>query len=258
MAGLRALKVTTEAVTASFRYPHVQIGKLPTYEVPPPATIYGHLAGVMGEWFDPDGLEFAYVFEHKGKALDVERGQPIERGTGKNALKDRGWNFPVNVFCQPNPQRREFLYRPQMKLYLKGPEALLTQLNVAFLNPAYAYVLGRSQDLATCVDVRWVELGESDEGFFSHTILPYSWRPFVSPGTTVQLARSIDYRKQRAPKFQIYLQVLWPPLKLYPGSQDTIARHELPSVFWIDSGEVRQFPGRNLYRGLYFHQLASS
>ncbi|HZR63861.1 MAG TPA: type I-B CRISPR-associated protein Cas5b [Terriglobales bacterium] len=255
---MKTLKITTQAVTASFRYPHVQIGKLPTYEVPPPATIFGHLAGVLGEWFDPDGLEFAYVFEHKGKGVDVETGQPIERGTGKYALKSRGWNFPVNVFCQPNPQRREFLYRPQLKLYLKGPEALLTQLSIAFLNPSYAYVLGRSQDLATCIEVRWVELAESDEGFFSHTILPYTWRPFVSPGTTVQLARTIDYRKQRAPDFQVYLQVLWPPLKLYPGSQDTIARDQLPPAFWIDSEEQRQFPGRTLCRGLYFHHLASA
>jgi CRISPR-associated protein Cas5t len=258
MVGVKALKITTEAVTASFRYPHVQIGRLPTHEVPPPATIYGHLAGVLGEWFDPDGLEFAYVFQHGGKALDVETGQPIERGSGKSTLKNRGWTFPVNVICKPNPQRREFLFRPKLKLYLNGSEALLRRLHEAFLNPAYAYVLGRSQDLATCLEVCWADLVESDQGFFSHTILPYSWRPFVSPGTTVQLARTIDYRRQRAPEFEMYLQVLWPPLKLYPGSQDTIARQELPPVFWIDSEEQRQFSGRSLSRGLYFHQLMSA
>ncbi len=117
---MRALKIISEAVTASFRYPHVQIGKLPTYEVPPPATIYGHLAGVVGDWFEPDGLEFAYTFEHKGRATDLETGQSIERGSGKPTLKKRGWDFPVNVLCAPNPQRREFLLRPRLTLYLRG------------------------------------------------------------------------------------------------------------------------------------------
>lgn len=252
---MRALKVTAEAVTASFRYPHVQVGKLPTYEVPPPATIYGHLAGVVGDWFEPEGLEFAYVFEHKGRGTDAETAQPIERGSGKYTLKSRGWNFPVNVVCESNPQRREFLLRPRLTLFLKGPEALLDRLRKSFLNPAYAYILGRSQDLATCLAVAWVDLVESDQGFFSHTILPYSWRPWVSPGTTVQLPKAINYRRQREPELEVYLQVLWPPLKLYLGSQDTIARDQLPATFWIDPEEQRIFSGRSLCRGLFFHPV---
>lgn len=255
---MKVLKITTEAVTASFRYPHVQIGKLPTYEVPPPATIYGHLAGVLGEWFEPDSLEFAYVFQHKGRGTDLETAQPIERGSGKYTLKSQGWNFPVNVVCEANPQRREFLIRPRLSLFLKGPEALLLGLRESFLNPAYAYVLGRSQDLATCVEASWVELTESEQGFFSHTILPYSWRPWVSPGTTVLLPKAINYRRQREPDFEVYLQVLLPPLKLYPGSQDTIARHELPATFWTDPEEKHEFVGRSLCRALFFHPLSGA
>jgi CRISPR-associated protein Cas5t len=252
---VRVLRIISEGVTTSFRYPHIQIGRLPSYEMPPPATIYGHLAGVLGEWFDPGDLEFAYVFRHNGRGVDVETGQPIERGYGKNTLKRRGWNFPVNVVCEPNPQQREFLLRPHLTLFLRGNETLLAALHNAFLNPAYAYVIGRSQDLATCVDSRWVELEESDQGFFSHTLLPYSWRPWVSPGTTVQMAKSINYRRQREPEFEIYLQVLWPPLKLYPGSSDTIARDQLPQEFWIDQEEQRDFVGRSLARALYFHPV---
>src|SRR5579885_1909015 len=135
MARMKVLKVTTEAITASFRYPHVQIGRLPTYELPPPATIYGHLAGVLGEWFEPEGLEFAYVFRHEGKAIDLETSQPIERGTGKPTLRNRGWDFPVNVACQPNPQRREFLFRPRLTLFLKGQETLLQRFHESFVNP---------------------------------------------------------------------------------------------------------------------------
>lgn len=252
---MRALKITTEAVTTSFRYPHIQIGRLPSYDLPPPATIYGHLAGVLGDWFEPEDLEFAYVFQHSGKGIDVETGQPIERGSGQNTWKKRGWDFPVNVKCAPNPQRREFLLRPRLTLFLKGREELLAAFHQAFLNPAYAYVLGRSQDLATCVDSCWVELTESDQGFFSHTLLPYSWRPWVSPGTTVQMPRSINYHRRREPEFEIYLQVLWPPLKLYSGSSDTIARDRLPGRFWIDPEEQHDFLGRALFRAMYFHPV---
>lgn len=252
---MKVLKIVSEAVTASFRYPHIQIGRLPTYEVLPPATLYGHLAGVLGEWFEPNGLEFAYVFEHKGKALDVETSQPIERGSGKFTLKNRNWNFPVNVECQTNPQRREFLFRPRLTLFLTGPENLLERLSRAFLNPEFAYVLGRSQDLATCLDVTWTELSESEEAFFSHTILPYEWRPWVLPGSTVQLPKSLNYRRQREPEFAVYLQILWPALKLYSGSQDTISRDKLPKTFVIDASDQREFSGRKLNRGLYFQTL---
>lgn len=252
---MKALKIISEAVTASFRYPHVQIGKLPTYEVPPPATIYGHLAGVLGEWFEPEGLQFAYTFEHRGRAVDVETGQPIERGSGKPTLKKRGWEFPVNVECTPNPQRREFLMRPRLTLYLAGPDTLLSRLRDAFLSPVYAYVLGRSQDLATCLTSDFVELEESGDAFFSHTILPYEWRPWVSPGTTVHLPKAINYRRQREPRFQVYLQVLWPALRIFPGSGDSISRNQLPSRFHVDREEQHDFSGTALPRGIIFHPV---
>jgi CRISPR-associated protein Cas5t len=252
---MNVLKVLTEAVTSSFRYGHVQIGKLPTYEVPPPATIYGHLAGVLGEWFDPKGLQFAYVFRHAGKGTDLETAQPIERGSGKPTLRREGWDYPVNVECAPNPQRREFLLRPRLTLYLRGPHPLLRRFQAAFPNPVYAYVLGRSQDLATCLSASPVDLEESVEGFFSHTILPYSWRKWVSPGSTVHLPTAIDYYHQRAAVFEVYLQVLWPPLRLYRGSQDTISRDQLPATFPVDRGDNQEFLGRKLSRGLIFHPL---
>jgi len=252
---VKVLKVTSEGVTASFRYPHVQIGKLPTFEMPPPATVYGHVAGVVGEWFNPAGLEFAYTFEHRGKAEDLETSQPIERGPGKPTLKKAGWNYPVNVICEPNPQRREFLFRPRLTLYLKAETDLLTRLRDSFLLPAYAYVMGRSQDLATCLSADMIDLSESEEAFFSHTLLPFDWRQWVLPGTTVHMPKSINYHKRREPAFERYLQVLWPALKLYSGSQDTISRDRLPPRFAVDESDRREFTGRVLSRGLCFHPV---
>ncbi len=252
---MKVLKIISEAVTASFRYPYVQIGRLPTFEVPPPATIYGHLAGVVGEWFDPEGAEFAYTFLHQGRVADLETAQPIEQGFGRKTYARRGWSYPVNVHCAPNPQRREFLVRPRLSLFVKANNPLLERLRISFHNPAYAYVMGRSQDLATCLSADIVDLDESEEAFFSHTILPYEWRPWVLPGTTVQMPKSINYYRRRESVFERYLQILWPPLKLYSGSQDTISRDHLPVRFAVDENDRQEFAGKVLSRGLFFHPV---
>ncbi len=91
---MRVLKVQCEAFTTSFRYPRIQAGSLRTFEMPPPATIYGHLAGVIGSWFDPEEMQFAYTFEHQGKGLDLETRQPIEAGSGRNSKAQKGCGIP--------------------------------------------------------------------------------------------------------------------------------------------------------------------
>lgn len=258
MAGLTVLKIHSSAPTTSFRYPRIQVGRLPTFDMPPPATIYGHLAGVLGEWFDPIGLEFAYAFEHSGKTLDLETIHPIERGSGKPSvsLKKRGWPHPMNVHCETNVQRREFLVRPKLTLYLKSIDLdLLARFREAFLSPYFTYILGRSQDLATCHRAELIELHRSPDAFFADTLLPFDWRPWVSPGVTVLLPSSIDYEHQRRTVQDRYLQVTRPPLRVFPGTDDILARDKLPTDFLIDAGEARQFPGRSLNRGLYFWPL---
>ena len=252
---MKVLKVETEAFTASFRYPRVQVGRLPTFDMPPPATIYGHIAGALGEWFDPKGLDFAYTFTSAGKAVDLETGQPIERGPGKNSLRKQGWDFPVNVICSPNPQRREFLLRPRLTLYLRGSEDVLERLGNAFLNPEFASVLGRSQDLAMCRAVTMMEARESPDVFFSHTLLPYDWRPWVLPGVSVLMPAFINYAANREALNSRYLQITWPPLRLFSDSTDTISRERLPEAFVADDSETREFSGRALPRGLCFHSL---
>lgn len=256
MAGIRVLRVKTTAQTTSFRYPRVQVGRLPTFDMPPPATIYGHLAGVLGEWFDPADLQFAYTFQHAGKALDLETIHPIERGSGRATFSKRGWTYVVNVQCDANVQRREFLLKPTLTLYLRSTdEHLLNRLQSAFLSPYFGYILGRSQDLATCASSELIELGSSEDAYFSHTLLPFGWRPWVSPGVTVLLPASIDYFRRRSAVQERYLQITHPPLRLFDGTDDVTSRRELPSTFLIDQSEQRDFGGRTLPRGLHFWPL---
>jgi CRISPR-associated protein Cas5t len=258
MASLRVLKVRCEAFTTSFRYPRIQAGSLRTFDMPPPATIYGHLAGVIGDWFDPSGLEFAYTFEHEGKGVDLETRQPIEAGSGKNSKAKSGWDFPVNVECTPNPQPREFLFRPRMTLYLKGSEQHVECFLRAFESPYFAYILGRSQDLAHCRSVRIVELQQSADVFFSHTLLPYSWRPWVLPGTSVIMPEVIDYRRKREARQQRYLQITSPALWVHPQTPDITARGSLPPDFPMDPEESRELSGRPVSRGLHFFPVQST
>jgi CRISPR-associated protein Cas5t len=253
MAGLTVLKVVSTAFTASFRYPRVQVGRLPTFDMPPPATIYGHLAAVLGEWFQPADLEFAYTFEHAGKGVDVETIHPIERGSGRATLKNRGWAHVVNVQCETNIQRREFLLKPHLTLYLKsGVTSTLEKLQGAFLGPYFAYMLGRSQDLATCHSAAMIELALSGEAYFADTLVPFDWRPWVSPGSTVLLPAAIDYSRRRLATQDRYLQITRPPLRVFPASDDLISRENLPAEFAVDTGEARDFAGNRLPRGLHF------
>jgi CRISPR-associated protein Cas5t len=258
MARVRVLKVESSSLTASFRYPRVQVGRLTTFEMPPPATIYGHLAGVIGDWFEPEGLEFAYTFQHSGKGVDLETILPIERGSGKPTLAKRGWPFPINVQCDANIQRREFLLWPELTLYLRSANAdLLAKLQQSFLNPYFSYILGRSQDLATCHRAEFIELGLEREVFFADTLLPFEWRPWVSPGATVLLPSSIDYTRNRLATQERYLQVTRPALRVFAGTDDVIARDRLPADFPTDTTEQRNFPACSLPRGLHFWPVPS-
>ena len=220
--------------------------------MPPPATIYGHLAGVLGEWFEPNGLEFAYEFHHEGRADDVETIHPIEAGHESMKLADQGWPFPVNVEGKTNVQRRQFLLRPRLTLYLRSPQGeMLETFRRAFLSPYFSHLLGRSQDLATCHSARIVDLAMADDAYFENTLVPFDWRPWVSTGVTVLLPESIDYRRQRLAVQGRYLQVTKPGFRV-SSSDDVTSRERLPASFIVDPADAREVRGQRVERGLHF------
>lgn len=96
-----ALRVEIEALTASFRYPHFLWGGPPTYELPPPSTIYGLLCSAAGELLDPKPLRFGYTFRHEGKAVDVEHIHVMDATTARRNF--RGEELPANVEGSTNP-----------------------------------------------------------------------------------------------------------------------------------------------------------
>src|SRR3972149_12287403 len=99
---MQLVKVVAEGLITSFRYPHFAWQKQPTFEIPPPSTIYGHICSAVGDWLPPDLLQivrFGYHFTHEGKFVDYKEhlhfGDPI----------------------QPFPFDRELLFNPRLTLY---------------------------------------------------------------------------------------------------------------------------------------------
>jgi CRISPR-associated protein Cas5t len=85
-------------------------------------------------------------------------------------------------------------------LYLNRPEWL-----DAFRSPRYPVILGRSQDLACYTSVEVVELAQSAEVYFEHTLLPYSMATQTTLGVVALMPRWLDYWHNRQPTFARYV-----------------------------------------------------
>lgn len=193
---MRVLKVVLEGITTSFRYPHFMIGVQPSFPMPPPATIYGHICSTLGDWVDPTELAFAYHFTAQEGVEDLEHIHLLSASSGKLPGLQHSKVLEGNV----NPFRRALLFQPRLVLYLNRPE-----WEDAFRQPRYALVLGRSQDLATYTSISVIDLVPSEQVYFEHTILPYGMATRTSVGIVTLMPRWIDYERNRQPQFARYL-----------------------------------------------------
>lgn len=193
---MQVLKVVGEGLVTSFRYPHFMQGVQPTFLIPPPATIYGHISSVLGEWFDPAGVEFAIHFTFHSRFQDVEHTHVLTPATGKLP----GTQIPKVLEGATNPFLRELLFRPRLVLYINRPE-----WREAFINPCYPVVLGRSQDLFTYTQVEVVELRKEKQAYLEHTLLPFSFARQTGKGIVALLPQFLDYNDRRYPRFNRYV-----------------------------------------------------
>lgn len=196
---MRVLKIVAEGLTTSFRHPHFIMQVQPTFHVPPPATIYGHVASVLGDWFDPAGVRFAYHFTYRAKLRELEHTILLSAAGGK--LEGHA-PIPKVMEGSVNPFRREVLFLPRLVLYLNRPE-----WRDAFLSPRYTVVLGRSQDLFTYTSVEVVELDQAEDAYFEHTLMPYDINRHTGRGFAVLMPRYIDGADRRRPTFERYVVV---------------------------------------------------
>jgi CRISPR-associated protein Cas5t len=197
---MRAVRVEAEGLTTSFRYPHFLVGRQPTFRMPPPATIYGHICSAAGEHLDPEGLRFGYVFRAGGSGDDLEL---LHMATvGKGRIRELG-GIPKNLDVTTNVLPREILFQPRLTLYVTAEDDRVELLWRAFREPRYVVTLGRSQDLMAYRRVDLVDLHEQRDAYLEATLLPWSFRPRTTDGIGVTMPRFIDPNDRR--------NVIWSP-----------------------------------------------
>jgi CRISPR-associated protein Cas5t len=209
---MEALRVVVEGAVTSFRYPHFVQGVQPTYPMPPPATIYGHVCSALGELVPPDSFRAAVHFTAAGRFADYEHTHLIRLGEAE--LK---------------PLVRELLFQPRLTLYLDRPD-----WEAAFRTPRYVITLGRSQDLMRCAEVRRVTLRRAASAYLEHTLLPLTEAADITRFTAQTMPRWIT--PERVPRWGQYALLSEPQHFSQPSWVDDSAPtwRGLPrAVFWL-------------------------
>lgn len=239
---MKVLRIVAEGITTSFRYPHFMHGVHPTFEIPPPATIYGHICSALGYWVDPEGVEFAYHFTFQSSFEDLEHIHVLKPSSGKIP----GTKLKKVLEGEINPFKRNLLFKPKLVLYLNRPE-----WEEAFRSPKYTVVLGRSQDLFEYTGIDIIDLQKRDKAYFEHTLVPYEMVLKIGQGYAVLMPKYLDYKNHRKPTFEKYLV-----LKRRVHSDDFITFEdyevEINKEYWVDT-ETPEFRGAHL--GLLFHKF---
>jgi CRISPR-associated protein Cas5t len=190
-------------------------GEQPTFLLPPPAPLSGHVASALGRWFDPGEGRFAARFEYQQLATEIETTYLL-KGTGDRA-KLPGTAIPKRLEGNANPFRRQILFFPRLTLYLDRPDWV-----PAFRSPRYAVNLGRSQDLFTYRQVEVVEMTPAEDAYLERTLLPYDWARRTGKGMVALMPRWIDYAAGRFPHFDRYVilqrRIFMRDLLQFPGT----------------------------------------
>jgi CRISPR-associated protein Cas5t len=220
---LPVVRVTLGGSVTSFRYPHFVQGVQPTYEMPPPSTIYGLICAVTGQFPSPEIFEFGVHFTYEAKFRDLE-------------------HVHLSIpYGQANPFQRELLFNPRLTLYL-APQ------NYAdfFARPHFPLALGRSQDLMACIDIQPITLERATSAYFEHTLLPSEYAPRFQRTIAATMARFIDQR--RRPVWEHY--ALLQDRVVYPDNEDPYRNRYEP--VWVDPKAPTY---KDLPRGVILHRF---
>lgn len=228
---MQVVKVILQGEVTSFRYPHFMWGVQPSFPMPPPATIYGHICSAVGDWIDPTGVRFAYHFTHQGSFTDLEHihaggwAAPISARKRKELAQQGYHESTLYGESTVTPFSRELLFRPRLELYLDRPD-----LAAAFRSPHYSVVLGRSQDLGTYPPggVQVVTLEQQPTGYYAHTLLPLALATQMQCGVAMMLPRFVDGQQGRRADFAQYLVLRE---QVFPDQMQTFGT---PEPVWCD------------------------
>lgn len=213
---MRAIRVDIDLTTASFRYPGIVTGRQPTFDLPPPSTIYGHLASALGEHFDPGGVRFGYSLQSEGRVDDYEHRHILSVAGGRARLDD---GHPKNLQGEVTPGYREMLFRLRGHLYIAGGD-LSQRLFQALRAPRYPVILGRSQDLGAYREVKWVELEAVNDALLVGTLLPFALRQYSRLGTTVLVPQHLPPDDRRKVSWSRFVSLTERAVASRPGGAE--------------------------------------
>jgi|YNPNPStandDraft_1061719.scaffolds.fasta_scaffold06280_4 CRISPR-associated protein Cas5t len=248
---MRAAKVVIGAATASFRHPFFVVGRQPTFDMPPPSTIFGHCASALGRWPARSEFWFGIHFTFRSRARDLEHQHVTTSLSQASRIFVPTAEGPARATTEVSvqPVLRDFLFGVRMTLYLPLVFA------DAFRNPVYPVVLGRSQDLAEIERVEEIDLVVHDRARLEHTLLPQSLRPGVTAGTTALLSRFVGEPPERPAEFAQYIILHEPVFVGGPGDSPRTFIH----FDGADLGALRCDPterdDEGYYRGVWIHRL---
>lgn len=225
---MKALKVILEGYTASFRYPHFVQSVHPTFEMPPPATLYGLVCAMVGDLVARDITRYAFHFSYTTKFFDFEH------------LHFFGSKPKMNPF------KRELLFQPRLTLYLDN-----IALEPYVRSPYYALSLGRSQDLMTITYLETIELSQAEVVFFDGTLLSLADAAAVGGRSyAVTMPSFIDENRQ--PKWgQFSVMPHSPRPSVYP-SEDSMQFGESVRLWDVDTTEKHPEMDE-VYRAVVWH-----
>jgi CRISPR-associated protein Cas5t len=231
------LRIEMVGTVTSFRYPHFAQGFQPTFEMPPPSTIYGHICSAVGDYIPAGSTQFGYHFTHAGKFIDYQE------------------HLHFDDLVQPFPFNRELLYNPKLTLYLTD-----ISLIDAFRSPVYPVILGRSQDLMTYRSIEIIELQRADTAYFEHTLLPLTMSPRLrEPTIAVTMPRYIDPR--RHPQWGAYSllqgRALWPQQSAGDewDDEEVLTFEDEAIELWVDPTTPHDMRFPAAYRAIWFHKF---
>jgi CRISPR-associated protein Cas5t len=252
---MRVAKVVIEAPATSFRYPHFLIARQVSFDMPPPSTIYGHVASAVGELVPPDSFRFGYSFEFQARASDLEHQHIISAGGSRQSFTQEGQKLPISIEATVQPHLRDFLFKPRLTLYVDPPE-----FAEAFRSPVFCVVLGRSQDLAEIVSVEEMELEPAEGAYLEHTLLPFSLRPSIAVGVTALMPLYIEPPPERKAHFERFISLRE---RVFAGTVERseglgirrlITRDSTLKSWWIDRSTAVY---HGVHRAVVFHCCAT-
>lgn len=150
---MKLLRIHIGGWTCSFRYPAFISGYQPTLPVPPLSTIYGLISSARGKLTTPTDVTAGYIFQSKGKAIDLETIYELD-------------DTPLKAIT--NVVRREILFEPELFLYLND-----LGLQEAFEKPHYSLLLGRSTELVSVCNIKIVDLDFKENVRIGGSIFPF-------------------------------------------------------------------------------------